>query len=194
MQLRRLSLALTGAAAMAVILVGVGLPGLPSSQSPPSPTGPSTLAVWDQHSYQGDLLGGLNHSIVMPVRALPNHDSMVYVDGSFSMLSWTYYTHGLFNESGVCANTFSPADACSVYVGIWTPAAWDAYVRGAPMAPVWCFPGNSPSCQNASAGDLGTPNLNQFDGTNWEIVVWNLATFQLSGSYQFTVYSSSPPS
>lgn len=194
MQLNRLALALTGALALAVVLVSLGLPGLPSGDSSSPSTGPNTLAVWSQSSYEGDLLGGLNSSVVISVPALPMGDPTVYVDGSFSMLSWTRLHHGLFNESGVCANTFSPAGACAVYVGIWTASGWSEYRHGGPMAPIWCYPGNSPGCLNSSAGELGTPNLNQFDGTPLKIVVWNLESFQLSGSYQFAVYSGAPSS
>ena len=190
---RRLSFGLIGAAAVTVLLVGLGVPGVPGSPSASPSTGPSTLSVWDEASYQGDLLGGVNRSVVISVPPLPSENPTVYVDGSFSMLSSTYYTHGLFNESGVCANSFSLANACAVYFGVWTNAAWSAYLQGGPMDPVWCFPGNSPGCANASVGELGTPNLNSLDGTGWQIVLWNLGSFELSGTYQFTVYASAPP-
>lgn len=194
MGIRRLSLALTAAVALAVILVGIGLPGGPASPSASPSTSPANLAVWDQASYQGDLLGGVNHSVVVSVPPLPAKNPTLYVDGSFTMLSWIRFSHGVFNESGVCANSFSPPDACSVYLGVWTDSAWSAYLDGGPMSPVWCFPGNLPGCSNASIGELGTPNLSLLDGTGWQIVIWNLAPFELSGTYQFTVYAGESPS
>ena len=191
MELRRLLIALMSAAAMSVILVGIALPAeVPTGPvSDPSPQ-PSLLTVWAESNYQGDLLGGVNHSIVIPVPVLPVNAGTVYVDGSFSMISWILFSHGVFNQSGTCGNSFAPVGACSVYFGIWTSSAWSRYLSGGPAAPTWCFPGDIPGCQNDSAGEVGTSNLAGLDGTGWDIVLWNVEPFQLSGSYAFTVYSS----
>ncbi len=193
-RLRRLSIALTGAAVMAVILVAIGLPGLPASTPSNPSTGPTLLFVWHQASYQGDMLGGVNHSVVIAVPTPPDHDPTVYVDGSFSMLSWTSYRDGIFNESGVCANSFTPANTCGVYAGIWTASGWSSYLAGGPMVPLWCFPGSSANCSNATGALLETPNLHQYNNADWEIVIWNVGSVVLSGNYQFTVYSSVAPS
>ncbi|MCI4347335.1 MAG: hypothetical protein L3J97_01785 [Thermoplasmata archaeon] len=154
---------------------------------------PPQLYVWAKPNYQGPFAGGIGNSSVLPVRELPTGTATTYVDGTLGTVAWVLYTNGLFNRSGNCDTSFSPPGACNVFVGIWTPAAWFAYAHGGSLDPLWCYPGMGEGCSNVSGGELTTPNLSAFDGTGWEIVIWNLLPYSLSGSYVFTVYSSEPP-
>ncbi|HEV2429560.1 MAG TPA: hypothetical protein VGV64_06935 [Thermoplasmata archaeon] len=153
---------------------------------------PADVNVWSKASYQGEFVRGMNQTAPIRVPEIPGGTGTVYVDASLSTDSWILYTNGLFNQSGNCANSFSPPGACNVFVGIWTAASWAAYTRGGPMDPLWCFPGGGGPCQNVSGGSFVTPNLPSLAGLGWEIHVWNLDPYALSGSYTFTVYASAP--
>jgi len=182
-----------------VLAVSVGLTSyyIPEGVAPrpnPGASGPAQLYTWSQPNYEGPMAGGVPHAMVLRVPVLPNGTTSVYVDGTFGTISWILLTNGYFNRSGNCGNSFSPAGACDLYVGIWTPPAWASYASGGPGTPIWCFPGVSEGCLNVSSASFDTPNLSSLDGTGWEIVLWNVATYDLSGSFLFTVYSSSPPS
>jgi hypothetical protein len=123
---------------------------------------------------------------------VPDGTAVFSVIGSFGVKSWMKLDDGLLTESGVCSGSFSPPGACNVYVGIWSPAAWKAYTNGGPLDPLWCFSSNDSGCQNVSGAYVSSPNLEAFDGVSCELVVWNVASFQLSGEYQFGVYTNLP--
>jgi hypothetical protein len=192
MRTTRLLVAVAGVVALSVILVSLVFSEI--GPWPPGGSGadPSFANVWDQANYEGDLAGGVNQSVEVLVPPVPSSSAPVYVDGSFNIVSWSWYQNGSFHAGGACAEPFARSGACDVYVGIWTPAAWTAYTRGGPMAPLWCYPGDSAGCTNVSGGDFGTPNLGALDGQGWEIVLWNVAAYHLSGTYDFTVYTGAP--
>ncbi len=184
----RICLAGAIAVALSVILVAVFLPGAVPSPAAPG-AAPPLLRVWDVASYQGPLAGGVNQSVEIPVAPLPMATPDVYMDGSFSMTSWSLYDQGVFHEGGTCDAAFFTAGPCNLFVGIFTPGAWQEYRAGGPLAPIWCFPGGANACGNASGAEVGTPNLSSYDGSGFDIVMWNLANYTLSGSYAFTVYA-----
>ncbi len=190
MRLDRVFLALAIAVALSVILVAEAFPyGQFSGVGAPGGAGPTPLTVWAQRSYQGELAGGVDQAVVLPVPPVPSAAAAVYVDGSFSMLTYSLVENGTFRQGGSCAALFANPDACNVYLGVWSPGAWAAYTAGGALDPVWCFPGSGSGCGNISGAEFDTPNLRSLDGAGWEIVIWNLATYDLSGSYSVTVYS-----
>jgi len=181
-----------------LVSLSVSLPIYFFAYRTPPPSSGNTSAepvvyVWDQPNYEGTFGGGIDHATVIPIPTIPNGTQVVYVQGELAPVSWVLLTHGLFNRSGECANSFSPVDACTLYFGIWTPSAWASYVNGGPGTPIWCFPGTTGTCLGLDGGQVATPNLSTSVGTGWEIVLWNFETYDLSGSYQFTVYASAHP-
>lgn len=178
--------------ALSVLLPTVLSPDFPASTAPTGAPAPRTY-VWSSPNYDGPIGGGLGAAVVIPIAPLPNGTSNVYVDGSFRMVSWILLTDGLFNRSGACDVSFSPAGACDLYVALWEAPAWHAYLAGEAAQPIWCYPNGAGPCLNASSGSVATPNLSSFDGAGWAITIWNVEPYELSGSYSFTVYSSTAP-
>ena len=134
---------------------------------------------------------GLNQSVVAPFPAVPNGTSVISIFGDVGVTTWERVADRLITEVGQCANSFSPPGACNVYVGIWAPAAWSAYVAGGPLDPLWCYSAGA-TCLNFSGGSLSSPNLQTLDGVHGEIVIWNLAPYQLVGQYEVDIYTSVP--
>jgi hypothetical protein len=192
LKIRHLVLSVAAIVAVVVSLVVAVSPAGPVSWATPPTSGPRPLFEWFNASFQGCCFGaGVNDSAIAPLPTVPNGTQTVSVFGSFGVTSWIKLDDGLVVESGNCANSFSPRGACDIYVGIWTPTAWRAYVAGGPLDPLWCFPGNG-SCQNISGGYLSSPNLRTLDGLACELVVWNVDTYRLGGTYQVQVYTSQP--
>lgn len=191
MRLRKLAV---GAAALIAAVVTLTVLVLPVAHDiAPAPRGsaPHPLSEWFNVSFEGCCFAsGVPKASIAPLPTVPNGTDAVYVSGSFGVNAWMKLNHSLLSESGNCANSFSPRGACDVFVAVWSPAAWETYAGGGPLAPLWCYPGNGSPCQNVSGGYVYSPNLSGFDGQPWQLVIWNVDTYLLGGSYQFHVYTS----
>jgi len=172
---------------LTVVIVPIGPAAFPHSHG----VAPKPLTEFYNASFQGCCFAaGIAHAAIAPLRPAPNGTSSVYLSGSFGVEAWMKLNNSLIIETGNCANSFSPRGACDLFVGVWTPTSWLSFVAGGPLDPLWCFPGNGTNCQNVSGGYVYTPNLSHFDGQGLEVVLWNLDTYRLDGSYSFQMLTS----
>jgi hypothetical protein len=193
MQIRQPLIAVAAVVAITVTLVVFAIPsGVGFLNGPDNGVNPHPLSEWFNTTFQGCCFGaGLNQSVVAPFPAVPNGTSVISIFGDVGVTTWERVADRLITEVGQCANSFSPPGACNVYVGIWAPAAWSAYVAGGPLDPLWCYSAGA-TCLNFSGGSLSSPNLQTLDGVHGEIVIWNLAPYQLVGQYEVDIYTSVP--
>lgn len=132
---------------------------------------------------------GLQNPAILSGPTIPSGTSVAYLNVSLSVTSWTHFT-GTGNATGGCSPPVGPVGACDVYIGVWTPTAWNAYQYGGPLSPFWCFTTNSSTCTATSAATFTSSSLIPLEGQTWEVVIWNLQSYGLSGTYSVSLLVS----
>ena len=132
---------------------------------------------------------GIRNADTIPMPTVHTGTSTLYLVGSLSIASWTRF-NGTGNDTGTCDSATTPAGACDVYIGIWTPDGWSSYAAGGPMQPSWCYSAGGGSCTAVSNVTFTSSNLTSLEGLAWELVVWNVQPYGLIGSYTFSLYVS----
>jgi len=154
----------------------------------PSPPHKASVVAGISWGEENDYGVGLANAVVLgPTSNLPAYP-VVYVQGNISTLSWHRYEGGGGNASGSCSAPTPEPGVCNVYVGVWTPAAWDTYASGGAASPIWCYSGGGSGCSNASTFSFTSSNFASVGESEWEVVIWNVVPWGLYGYFNATEY------